>query len=305
MATVERTITGARWSSAVRCARRAVYDHQDAPKSEPSEQQRRWWRRGKAVEAAIRGEIFAELRADGRRPRAEEEIPWPATDPVGVGHADAWIPSERMIIEIKSNGEAGLTREAALQTAGYAINKRADQAVVISVDSNTFEERHYPISLDGLADEVHEIENRVAHGCRTGSLPERACRHPNDTPAFFCPYVEHCFQDWQRPEPDVLLLDEEARVLAELEDDVRQARDAVKAAERSRDEQRAALRPYLDPGQEVETASVRVRVSAIEPRRSLSLADMTKAGVAVPEHLEPFVKAGEPSERWTVRRIDT
>ncbi|HEV8450553.1 MAG TPA: hypothetical protein VGQ45_03910 [Gaiellales bacterium] len=296
-------LSGARWSSAVRCQRKAFYEFQDAPQSPPSEQMQRWWRRGKAVEAAIRGEIFAELREDGRRPRAEEVIPWGAE--FGFeGHLDAWIPSEQMAIEIKSNGQAALTEFAALQVAGYAIHHpRAEHAVVIAVDSNSFEQRSYPIDIAGLEPRVREIEEAVVEGCRSGEPPERVCKHPGDEQAFFCQFAEHCFSSWTRPEPDVLLLDEEAVSLADATDLVTRLSRETDAAKAQRDHVRDELRPYMDPGVPLESPSMmKLQRTEVAGRETLSLGDMRKAGVQLPDELKPFVSVGKPSERWVVKR---
>lgn len=304
---LQRDLTGARWSSAVSCPRRAVYEHQDAPKEPPSDQTKRWWRRGHAVAAAIRGALIADLREQNRRPRAEEVIPWPASDPVGEGHADLYIPHERVILEVTSTSGCDLDQHKALQAAGYALeHPNAEHAQVVSVDPSSFEERWYPINVAALEPQVRSIQEQVVHGVKTGELPERVCRHPHDAPAFLCPFVEHCFAGWTRPDPDVLLLDEEAVVLAELEDDVGRHKQALKAAEIARNEMRDELRPYLDAGAEVETTRIaKLKRTVIDPRRTLSLSDMQKAGVSLPAELEPYVKTGQSSERWTVKRRES
>ncbi len=303
----EIEFTGARWSSAVHCPRRAVFDHQDAPKDPPTEQQRRWWRRGHAIERVIREQVFTELHEEGRRPRAQEIIPWPAADPIGDSHLDIYVPHQREAIEVKSNGGAGLTAAAAIQVAGNCLNHpNAETAQVCSVDSNSFEERWYPIDVSGLEAQVREIEEKVVRGVRTGELPDRVCRHPGDSPAFLCPYVEHCFSDWKRPDRDVSLLDEEVVVLAELTDDVGRARATLAMAETAMREHRETLRPYLEPGVELETPSIaKLQVTEIAARETLSLSDLKKAGVSLPRKLRPFVKIGQPSERWTIRRRES
>jgi hypothetical protein len=261
---------------------------------------KRWWQRGKAVEAAIRGEIFSELREEGRRPRAEEEVPWPAADPIGVGHLDAYVPSEHLAIEIKSNGEAALTAAAALQVAGYTLNHpNATKAVVIAVDSNTFESKHYPIDVGGLEAQVREIEEKVVRGCRTGEAPDRVCTHPGDSPAFLCAYVSTCFDGWSRPSPDYALLDEEAVVLAELVDDLAAKKADVKLADQAVKEQRGVLRAQLVAGEKVETESIR-NLGYFEQTsgRTLSVSALEKAGHQLPAELEPFVSGGTTFERW-------
>jgi hypothetical protein len=297
-------LTGARWSSAVHCPRRAVYDHQDAPKAEATDQQRRWWRRGHAIEDAIAGDIVQDLRDQGRRPRRQEPVAWPAGDPIGEAHPDIYIPHEQECIEVKSRCGCTLDAAAAVQVAGATLNHpRATSAQVVSVDPYSLEEKWYPIDVAGLEPRIREIEDQVVHGCKTGELPSRVCTHPFDSPAFQCPYVGVCFDGWQRPDPDVLLLDEEAVVLAELTDDVARAKRALEEAELAMKEQRATLRPYLEPGVEVETASIaKLKVIEVAGRRSLSLSDMENAGHQLPDELAAFVSESKPHERWQVKR---
>lgn len=300
----EIVFTGARWSSAVVCPRRAVYDHFGAPQTEPSDQVKRWRRRGKAVEQAIRGEIISDLRAQNRRPRREEVVPWPASDPLGEGHLDCYVPHTREAIEIKSRAGASLDASAALQVAGYCLNHpNAETAQVVSVDPSSFDEVWYPINVEALIPHIRELEQTVVAACGGGDLPDRVCRHPGEAEGRFCPYAPTCFEGWERPTPDVLLLDAEAVRLADATDETSRLEREAKAAKERRDALRAELRPHLAAGAELETPSIaKLKRTEIAGRQTLSLTDMASAGYSLPAELEPFKSVGKPSERWTVTR---
>ena len=293
-------LRGARASSAVVCPRRAVYQAQDAPRGEPTDEQRRWWRRGVAVEEAIVGDIVAELRAQGHRPRRQVDIPWPAADPIGVGHADLYVPHEAMIVEVTSTRGAELAPHKALQAALYARHHpRATAATVISVDPSSWEERYYPVDVSGLGERIEGIEAAVVRGVRGGELPERVCVSPWDGPARMCEHCEHCFEGWERPDPALLLgLDEMAVALADAEDALAAA--VSNEARQRRDAARDDLRPHLPDGQTVQIGGIRLRRSVNDSER-FSLAKARSAGHELPSWAEAFTSRTS-SERWWVRR---
>ncbi|MGH3444845.1 MAG: hypothetical protein ACRDPB_05685, partial [Nocardioidaceae bacterium] len=240
----------------------------------------------------------------GRRPRREETIAWPVEKPIGVGHADLFVPSEHLIVEVVSNAGGSLPEEKVTQAALYTLNHRnADHAVVLSVDTHTGDEHIYPIDLSGVEPRVRAIEEQVVHGCATGELPDRVCRTPFDGPAQFCPFVETCFEGWEFPPLEELLADSaELEQLADTEDLVSDARKAMKDAEEKRDVLRDRLRPLVPANVEAVAGQIQVKRSEFS-KTSFSLADARKAGHTVPAELAPFVKTSS-QERWTVRRVE-
>ncbi len=296
-------LSGPRWSSAVICPRRATYEGLGAEREPVSPQVERWRRRGHAIGDAIRSEIIHELRVQGRRPRDEEEIPWPRKDPIGVGHADLVVPHERHVIEVTSTKDADLEYRKALQAAGYAVNKGWSGATVISVDPQSYTERVYPVDVEALAPQVYEIEQTIVSALRTGELPDRVCATPGDGPAQLCPFASACFAGWERPPLDLLIgFDEQVEELADLEDEVGVARRELRVLEERRDEKRAALRPYVEAGEALLAGAIRVKRSVSVVER-FSLAKARAAGHSLPAELEAFVSSSE-TDRWTVRRID-
>jgi hypothetical protein len=297
-------LTGPRWSSAVMCPRKAFYEAVSAPRREWTPEELQRFRRGKVWEEAVVADVVDGFRRQGRRPRRQEEVSWPASDPIGTGHMDCYIPSERTVVEVVSNAGGQLPEYKCLQVAGYALNHpNADHAFVLSVDTHTGSDPTYPIDLAALEPRVREIETAVVDGVHTGEPPCRACRTPVDGPAQMCPFVEHCFDGWGWPSFEELLADPaELERLADAEDEVGHLRADLKTAEETRNGLRDRLRPLIPANEEGIAGNIRVKRSVFS-KTSFSLADARKAGHDVPRKLRPFVSESE-QERWTVRRLE-
>lgn len=298
-----RDLTGPRWSSAVMCPRKAFYEAVEAPRRQWTDVELQRFRRGQVWEEAVVSDVVDGFRRQGRRPRRQETVAWPAEDPIGTGHIDAYIPSEHTVIEVVSNAGGHLPEYKVLQAAGYALNHpNADKAFVLSVDTHTGSDPVYPIDLSGVEPRVREIEAAVVTGVQTGDAPCRVCRTPFDGPAQMCPFVEHCFQDWTFPPLEELLADpKELEQLADAEDTVSDARKALKEAEEKRDALRDELRPLVPANAESLAGGITVRRTVFDST-SFSLADARKAGHSLPRKLRAFEKTSE-QERWTVRRL--
>lgn len=303
------SLEGARWSTAVRCPRAAVYEAQDAPRREWTVEEQRFFRRGAAWGKLIADDVCAELRDQGRRPRREVEVPWPAADPVGVGHADIYIPHQREIVECFSTADGGVQAQKTLQAAGYCLNHpRAESASLISVDTHTGEDHVYPINVEALRPRVEEIQAAVVSGIRGGELPARTCQTPIDGAR--CPFRDHCFADWEWPPIDELLggrdllrqLADESDLLGEIRDQERSQKAVV---EQTRDRvARLALPDPETPGRvEVAADGVSVTIST-SIGESFSLADARKAGhdLGSPASILSAFTRPKLTRRWTVRR---
>lgn len=312
-ATDERQLTGARWSTITRtgCARAGVYGYQHAPQDELRESRReqleRYFERGKMIEewAVAKDLASGALSAETKRQAA---IPWPLRAPVGTGHADAYDPAERGIVEYVSTDQAALSEGKVLQAAGYALNHpEAVQAVVVSIDPHTLVRRDYPIDLEGVAPRVRDLEDAIVAGI-AGDMPDRVCAQPSDGYHRGCPFVGVCFEGWEPTPLDQLIgLDEKLERLADLTD---QAKDAEQHAERvkaERDALRDELRPLLVAGEAYRASEARILVkrSAWVQTGGFSLSDARKAGHTLPAELEAFVSPPSERERWTITRYDT
>lgn len=103
----------------------------------------------------------------------------------------------------------------------------------------------------------------------------------------------------------------QARKLERLEVAAARAEAAWKSAKSKRDEYRAEVKPLLEPsidprdrGKHVLQAlasSILVRVSTFVGGDYFSLKDYREAGHKVTLEMEPFVRPGDPRERWTVK----
>lgn len=308
LATSTHVFTGPRLSAAVRCPRQAVYQALEAPAAEPTPEQQRMWRRGHALADVAKTDIVADLAVQGRAAVVEEEIPWPADNPVGVGHADLRVIDEGRIVEITTTQGCILTDHKALQATAYAHeHPDATAATVLVIDPVTGEEQAYPINVEALTPQWIAIREQVVAGVRDGVLPDRVCRHPNDGPAMFCPFAGrdgHCFRDWA-PIVNHVQAAPVFQALADIEDQLATATpDRVDELKARRDEARAEVLAHVEAGVEAVAGGVSIRVTDVSEGEGFSLASMRKAGWELPSELEPFVTSRNGHQRWRVRRVD-
>jgi hypothetical protein len=71
-----------------------------------------------------------------------------------------------------------------------------------------------------------------------------------------------------------------------------------------RDEIRDQLRGWVVPDKSYEISGVGLKVTSVKGRETLSLKDAIAAGAVTEEQVAPFVRYGQPSERWKVTAID-
>lgn len=312
--TAPRILTGARWSSAVVCPRRAVYEHQGAPRADWSAETLSMFRRGRFIGRAIAEDMDESLREQGRPVgEHEREVKWPAEDPFATGHADYYIPDERTIVEVVSTADCALPAHKAVQAAGYALNDAdADAGMVLSIDPSTYMERTYPLDLEGLREEVERVEWLVTGGVRTSHLPRRAMvdggevESPSQRPCFGCPYMEHC---WKGHEPYPVgslpeTLHEAVVELADLEDQISRFKKVPHLEER-RQVIRDRLRGQMIPGAKYRGAGIQVQFTPVAPSRRFSLSAFEKAGHEMSGPAVEFVTESGGFDKWTVRRLET
>lgn len=303
------TLTGPRWSSAVQCARRAVYEGVGAPREEATEEQEGYFRRGRLLGLVRAQELDEQLVAAGRpKGQAEREIPWPPDDPVGVGHADYYIPDELELIEVTSTEGCELPAHKVLQLAGYIIFDRlATNGRVLSIDPASLAERAYRIDPETFRDEVERIASQVVAGIRDGVLPDRPAHveSPTQRPCFGCPFLRECWKHWE-PHPVGTLpasVHDDLRRLAELEDDCARYKN-VPHLEAEREEIRDKLAGMMAEGGVYRGGGISVKWTGVEGRRTFRLADYEKAGHRLPDVAEGFINNGKGHRRWTVRRLE-
>lgn len=303
----DRDMTGARWSSAVVCPRKAVYEHYEAPEDEHDDPRVHGWRlRGNLIAQAVKRQVIDMLKAEGRRPQFEVEIPW-GRPQVGVGHADFYTPHRRTITELYTSAGCEIHPRKVLQLVGYVINHpRAEAGELLIVDPSTGEDRTVPVDIETHRPEVERIIDVVSAGVHDGVLPDRVCKHPGDGPTMFCNRVNHCFQDWVETP-----LDRVGREFEQLADELLEIKEraridkanAAQYAARAKEIQGVLKEVIPADGVARAIGTVKVQRTLVPGYWKVSLADMRKAGVEVPELIEPFMKQTADSERWTVNPV--
>lgn len=271
----------------------------DAPMGELPEVTQRYFARGHLFESYVVAQLEARHgKTDVERQR---EIAWP----LGVGHADAYIESERLIVEVVSTvaPHHSVVRHKIEQAKQYVhYDPDAESAIVYVINPSSLEGEHrIPVTV--TQDDRDRIGARVAE-LLLGKKPDRVCLSRSSPEAYFCPFVDECFIDWTPPEMPGLAAElvDDAHELARLEARVKAARDALKAAESDRDELRDVL-----PASDFEwtDGTVRVKRSTGDGRVTYDVATAIEAGAVTDEQLEPFKRVGKPIIRWSVTATET
>lgn len=314
--TDQRILTGPRASSLVLCERKAVYEGIGAEREETDPRMERIFRRGRRLGAMLAEEIAETLAEDGRRAELEREIPWPLGNPIGLGHADLFIPDEGHTIEIVSTAGADLPSYKPRQVAFYSMHDPdSEAATVLSIDPSTNEERAYPIDVSSFVEEINESIRRVVYDIDHGGVryAKRALRYdgmqtdePSGFPCFDCPFRRTCWEDWEPaavgmlPEP----LHEVVEQLAAIEDKMGLARvSEIPHLEEQRDALRERLAGHLRPGSNYRAPGFsKIRVTEVSGRRTFSMKAYEDAGHKMPEVAESFTKVGKGHLRWTITR---
>lgn len=321
----EPVLTGIRWSDAVICPRRAVYQGLNIPAEPYSEETLGYFRRGRILGRVIAEELAERLVEQGRPAgKAEVEVPWPAANPIATGHADYYIPDETTIVENVSNADCHLPPHKAVQAAGYAINHpTATAALVRSVDPSSYREVGHPIDFEGLRPMVEAIQAEVVAGVKDGVIPDRfrplrrdletgelgfgdEVESPMSQPCRDCPFRRECWKSWE-PYPVGKLpekYDADLERLAELEDKLGRVKKGLKSETDERDALRDKLEGMMVEGGRYRGGDVEVRWTEVAPRRSFRLGDYETAGHELPEDAKPFVSEGGGYRRWTVKRVE-
>lgn len=305
-----RDLTGARWSSAAICPRRAVYEGLDYPTEPLTEEQLSIFRRGRFIGAAIAHDIDCALE-DADRPKgiAELEVPWGLD---WIGHADYLILDDPEIIEVVSTAGCELPQHKVVQAAGYAVFAEVPKARVLSIDPSTFREQPYPVDVARMEEVVRRLEAMVVAGVRDGELPRRALRRdgieevegPNEWPCRDCPFVPSCWKEWE-PWPTAELpgsLETKVLRLVELENICAVRKEgAAPEAYAERAVLREELRARMVAGDRYRLGNVTLHFVEMPAVRRFSLADFERAGHALEGMAAEFVTASGAHERWYVR----
>jgi hypothetical protein len=287
-------LTGARLSSAVVCPRQSWYQHIGAEETQIDgrDQELLEWRR--AQNDLVVGEYAAALRAEGHDVHTELAISW--LDGQAEGHADLVDFTDGVVAEFTGTAGADLPERKVLQATAYA-HLLGLEAAVVSFDPSSGTKRAYPIDMDAKRPDAVAAMEAVARAIETGEPPERVCSTPNDQPARWCRFRDSvCMPQFLWPDPEAIDDPEVIELAAELADAIDE-KGLKKRDFTAADERVTALKEQLaarvEHGVALVAGGVSLKVTDVAGRETLSLGDMRKAGVSLPDELAPFVKRGE------------
>lgn len=221
---------GVRLSQLARCPRMCAFGALDTPEDERPYDTEEAFFRGKVLEgvAALRAqaEYGAEFQGEKNILR-QRVVSWP----LGEGHADIYVRSERLLIEVKSSTSDSdvplLNAIRQLQLYLY-FDPEAEQGQVWWIDPRKGNFKPAKWAVDPLpADEVMAIVEAVRTAQGGGELPERVCSRPSDAGPRMCPFVRTCFADWSEEVPS---LNGEATELARAWHEAKKHEKEIEAA---------------------------------------------------------------------------
>ena len=280
-----------RWSSARSCPRKAVYEWEGAPGRERTAQEEGYLWRGKSIGrdyslflATQMGRrvwvdsghdywVPPELRApvrDGAGLVCEVKIEWP----IGVGHADIYIPETRTIVEILSSAHASdvMRRSKLLQAVGYTEHHPgAENCALIVVDPSDFTHERFVLvkSSDLYQELLAEMRDRIAQLERWrdhARMPDRVCSKPSEARGHFCLHAAHCFAGWTEPPLEQIAADENL-VDAVIEfDQVKAARKHLGAEDKTLELRQKAAQAVIEAAEL--PAGVKVQVGPVALTRT-------------------------------------
>lgn len=297
-------LTGPRASVMARCPRACVYGALGTPEDPAPFAIEEYYRRGLVFERLRLAEYEKEYGSgDLERQR---EIPW--LGGTAVGHADGYVRSRRLIVEVVSSVSPSqdmisMKMEQAIQYVHF--DEEAEHAVVDVIDpSRLVPVESIPCRV--TAAKAAEIDERVAsvvEGIESGGehLPDRVCAKPSDARGRLCSFALTCFAGWETPARTL-----DTREAADAFRHVKNAKEGLDVAKGAASVADGAYRlalehadEYLDDGDN-HCAGVLIKRTPVKARRTFKLTVAEKSGAIDPGVLDPFVNVSEPSVRYTV-----
>lgn len=206
-----------RWSMTARCPRMAYYAFIGVDPVEPDEETQRRFERGRMDEQWY---IQRLRKKHGRRNvRTQKAVPWPDTGlPLGELHQDAFIVSLAQPVEVKSHFSGQPSAHDFIQLAGeIRYDAEAGDTGALVVLDRDLNERIITVTLDdALRQEVERRTQALLDGIVADVEPERVCCKPSDGIGHLCPFVRHCFADWDPPERPVVQSEEVVTLARQL-----------------------------------------------------------------------------------------
>ena len=289
--------TDARLSETARCARMTALRIDGAPPEPPTADMQVYFYRGHAYEQILRARLIEGYGA--------EDVEWQRTVkwPLGVGHADFYVRSEKQLIEVTSTTSPSAKMldfkiEQLKQYIHY--DPEAEHGAVYVIDSSRLAdgERVIPVLLTD--EDVERITERVAR-LQGGEPPERVCARPSQARGMLCPFAAACFEGWQPTPPEQLSEQLDGLVLdaARCEQSYEAAKKSLKESKNERDQARRMVREYLEPGRDYLSGDgITVRVTDVPDGFTYDTPTAIKAGAIRESVMADYTKPKKGYERW-------
>lgn len=306
--------TAVRASELARCARMAALRGLGAEQQEYDEQTRRYFARGHLYTDYV----CRQLEAKHGRENVQREvvIPWP----LGEGHADAYITTEKLLVEIKSTATPSTSSPmfdmAVEQLRIYLrFHPEAERGALYLINpsdlrgEDMFEVRLTDDDRERIDEAVDEIRQAVEHGSEGHEfnpfLPERVCAKPSQARSRLCPFADACFAGWEPPDTPTVTDPEAvnaAALLARIKRDEREHKERLAGLEEERRQVQDALVELVPVG---ESTVGPWKVTRTHVKRSPSFSMKAAAAAGFPVHtLDEFLRPGAEYDTFRVAAAD-
>lgn len=277
-----------------------------AEQQEYDEQTRRYFARGHLYTDYVCRQL--EAKHGKENVQREVEIPWP----LGVGHADAYLPNEKLLVEIKStvspSTSSPMFEMAVAQLRIYLhFHPEAERGALYLVNpSDLSGEDVFTVNLtDEDREAIDQAVFQVQASLEGGDLPERVCAKPGQGRGRLCPFVDACFEGWEPPEPhtevDPDIADAAGR-LAALKTAERPLKEQLAAIEEGKKQAQADLSGCVEVGETLAGPWL-IKRTHVQRSPTLNLKALQAAGYSL-EPLAEFMKPGAEYDTWKVERAE-
>lgn len=299
--------TSIRASEMARCVRMAALRGRGAEQQEFDAQTFRYFARGHLYSDYVCRQL--EAKHGKENVEREVEIEWP----LGVGHADAYITTEKMLVEIKSTVSPSTSSPmfdmAVAQLRIYLhFHPEAESGALYLINPSDLSGED--VFVVNLTDEDRALIDAAVAGIQDAlendRLPMRVCSRPSQGRGRLCPFVEACFEGWVAPEPEEVVepeaVDAAARLVA-LKTAERPLKEQLAALEEGKKEAQAELETHVEVGESL-VGPWLVKRTHIERAPTFSLKAAQAAGFPT-QTLDEFLKPGAEYDTFKVTRADT
>lgn len=304
-----RELTGIRPSLWARCPTAAVFQGRGEEEAPLPPETQEYWFRGNVFEEIVVRQIIAKHGKENVERQVVIPIPG-----IGEGHADAYLKTEKTLIEVKSTvapfPNSPIFEHGVKQLKLYIHHHpEAEQGVLYMLNPNRMTPADvYTVRLSdedrvGIQHERMFIEESVVDG-RTEvehGHPYRPCTRPAQARGRMCPFATVCFADYEAPEPgevtDPAALDAASRLYA-IKEELRVHKAAIDALEEGKREAEGELAELLDVGDTV-VGPYEVKRTHVVRQPTFSVRAYEAAGLS----LEPLAEFFRPGSEYDVFRI--